>query len=102
MAPGEMRDEKRSMFRVHRVILSALSEEFRTIFMMHQGEDEGKENIKFTAGYRVGRGSMCFHKSKFFALHFTNTWINPDIYLHLFYTKEKLFMLQMMPAGFIE
>ena len=41
-ASGEIRDEKRSMFRVHRVILSALSQEFRSIFMMHQSENEGK------------------------------------------------------------
>merc|ERR1712226_1215833 len=42
---GEMRDEKRSMFRVHRVILSALSKEFRDIFSAFSGsfgeEDDG-------------------------------------------------------------
>ena len=40
-----MRDEKRSMFRVHRVILSALSKEFRDIFSTFSGNlgDGGKE-----------------------------------------------------------
>merc|ERR1719507_2424148 len=42
---GEMRDEKRTMFRVHRVILSALSKEFRDIFSAFSAsfgeEDDG-------------------------------------------------------------
>ena len=39
-----MRDEKRSMFRVHKVILSALSKEFRDIFSAFSASfgDEGK------------------------------------------------------------
>ena len=42
-----MRDEKRSMFRVHRVILSALSKEFRDIFSAFLGNfgDDGKQKI---------------------------------------------------------
>ena len=41
---GEMRDEKRTMFRVHRVILSALSKEFRDIFSAFSASfgEEGK------------------------------------------------------------
>ena len=44
MNSGEMRDEKRSMFRVHKVILSALSKEFRDIFSAFSASfgDEGK------------------------------------------------------------
>ena len=39
-----MRDEKRTMFRVHRVILSALSKEFRDIFSAFSASfgEEGK------------------------------------------------------------
>ena len=55
-AAGDMRDEKRSMFRVHRVILSALSKEFRDIFSTFSASfgDEGIKTryAKFLQAYQ--------------------------------------------------
>ena len=69
---GEMRDEKRTMFRVHRVILSALSKEFRDIFSAFSASfgEEGKNIDILTIDdiYKLSRISIYASKVNIFIL----------------------------------
>lgn len=69
---GEMRDEKRTMFRVHRVILSALSKEFRDIFSAFSASfgEEGKniDILNIDDIYKLGCISINASKVNIFIL----------------------------------